>query len=147
MSAPTLSFRAKRGICSYPIRNCRSLAALGMTIGLAACAVVRRSPADPFIETVQPDSVMLAPGSVVQVVVRGRGFAPGAPGRNTIRFGDAKITNVPASDDGREIRVVIPDRVDVRGDAAPLPLEAGRYNLRVETSAGLSNAVSVRVDR
>ena len=113
----------------------------------AACVLVHRSSGGPFIETVQPDSVMLAPGSVAQVLVRGRGFAPGQPGRNTIRFGEATITNVPASADGREIRVVIPDRVEVRGDAAPLPLEAGRYNLRVETSEGLSNAVSVRVDR
>ena len=123
--------------------------ALGVTIAMlcAACTVARQSPAGPVIESVRPDSVMLAPGAVVQVVVRGRGFAPGQPGRNTVRFGDATITNVPASDDGREIRVVIPDRVDARGDAAPMPLEAGRYNLRVETSVGLSNAVSVRVDR
>lgn len=113
----------------------------------AACTVGHRAPAGPHIETVHPDSVLLAPGAVVQVVVRGRGFAPGAPGRNTIRFGHATITNVPASDDGREIRLVIPDRVEGRGDAAPLPLEAGRYDLRVETSAGLSNAVAVRVDR
>jgi hypothetical protein len=112
-----------------------------------ACAVVHRPPAGPYIETVRPDSVVLAPGAVAQVVVRGRGFAPGVPGRNTIRFGEARITNVPASDDGREIHVVIPDRVEGRGDAAPLPLEAGRYDLRVETSAGLSNAVAVRVDR
>ena len=112
----------------------------------AAC-VVHRSAGAPYIESVRPDSVMLAPGAVVQVVVRGRGFTPGTPGRNTIRFGQATITDVPASDDGREIRMAIPDRIEGRGDAAPLPLEAGRYDLRVETSAGRSNAVSVRVDR
>lgn len=113
----------------------------------AACAVVRRATAGPYVDSVRPDSVMLAPGAVLEVVVRGRGFAPGTPGRNTIQFGDATITDVPASADGREIHVVIPDRVPVRGDAAPLPLEAGRYDLRVQTSAGTSNGVSVRVDR
>jgi hypothetical protein len=113
----------------------------------AACRVVHRPPAEPYIETVRPDSVMLAAGAVVEVVVRGRGFAPGTPGRNTIQFGDATITNVPASHDGKEIHVVIPDRVALRGEAAPLPLEAGRYDLRVRTSAGTSNAVTMRVDR
>lgn len=122
----------------------RAIAVLALC---AACGVVRRAPAAPYVDSVRPDSVMLAPGAVVEVVVRGRGFAPGAPGRNTIQFGDATITDVPASADGREIRVVIPDRMPVRGDAAPLPLEAGRYDLRVQTSAGTSNGVSVRVDR
>jgi hypothetical protein len=113
----------------------------------AACRVTHQPPAEPYIETVRPDSVMLAAGAVVEVVVRGRGFAPGIPGRNTIQLGDATITNVPASDDGKEIHVVIPDRVALRGEAAPLPLEAGRYDLRVRTSAGTSNAVTMRVDR
>jgi hypothetical protein len=122
----------------------RTIAVLALC---AACHVTHRPPVEPYIETVRPDSVMLAPGAVVEVVVRGRGFAPGTPGRNTIQFGDATITGVPASADGREIHLVIPDRVPLRGDAAPLPLEAGRYNLRVKTSAGISNDVSVRVDR
>jgi hypothetical protein len=111
------------------------------------CHASHRSSPEPYIETVRPDSVMLAPGAVVEVVVRGRGFAPGTPGRNTIQFGDATITGVPASADGTEIRLVIPDRVPLRGEAAPLPLEAGRYNLRVQTSAGTSNAVAMRVER
>jgi hypothetical protein len=113
----------------------------------AACRVLHRPPAEPYIETVRPDSVMLSAGAVVEVVVRGRGFTPGAPGRNTIQLGDATIPGVPASADGKEIRVVIPDRVALRGEAAPLPLDAGRYNLRVRTSAGVSNAVAMRIDR
>src|SRR5690242_20678063 len=97
----------------------------------AGCAAAHRGGAEPFIDGVRPDSVMLAPGAVVEVVVHGRGFAPGAPGHNTIQFGDATISDVPASSDGTEIRLMIPDRIPIRGDAAPLPLEAGRYNLRV----------------
>ena len=113
----------------------------------AACMHAHPSAADPYIETVRPDSVLLAPGAVVEVILHGRGFTPGPPGRNTIQFGDATITNVPASADGTEIRLTIPDRVPLRGEAAPLPLEAGRYNLRVQTTSGTSNAVSVRIDR
>ena len=110
-----------------------------------ACGRMHRSSAEPFIEFIKPDSVMLASGAVVEVVVRGRGFAPGTPGRNTIQFAGVTITNVPASADGTEIRVVIPDRVPVRGDAAPLPLEAGRYDLRVQTSAGTSKTPWARI--
>jgi hypothetical protein len=123
------------------------IARMSVLLALCGACVMHRAAADPHIDTVRPDSVMLAPGAVVEVVIRGRGFEAGAPGRNTIQFGDATITNVPASADGTEIRLVIPERVPVRGDAAPLPLEAGRYDLRVQTSAGTSNRVAVRVDR
>jgi hypothetical protein len=121
--------------------------AMTVLILCAGCAAAHRGGTDPHIDAVRPDSVMLAPGAVVEVVVHGHGFTPGTPGRNTIQFGDATITNVPASSDGTEIRVMIPDRVPLRGDAAPLPLEAGRYDLRVQTTSGTSNSISVRVDR
>ena len=103
--------------------------------------------ASPTIDSLRPDSVFVAPGAVVEIVVQGHGFAPGTPGRNTVRFGAARLTNVPASDDGRVIRVVVPDRVPSGGEAAPLPLETGRYDIRVETPAGTSNAMVVRVFR
>ena len=113
-----------------------------------ACAAFRHKPGPPRVDSVRPDSVFMARGAVVEVVVKGRDFTPGAPGRNTVRFGDAiAVTNVPASGDGKEIRFVIPDEVRLRGDAAPQPLEAGRYPLRVETALGVSNPVVVRVYR
>jgi hypothetical protein len=114
----------------------------------AGCGLFHHTnAASPTIDALRPDSVFVAPGAVVEIVVQGRGFAPGTPGRNTVRFGSVMLTNVPASDDGRVIRVVVPDRVPSGGDAAPLPLETGRYDIRVETSAGTSNAVVVRVFR
>ncbi len=111
------------------------------------CAGRRGGDASPHIDAVQPDSVVLAPGAVVTVVVRGRGFVPGTPGHNTVRFGQMSITDVPSSADGRELRLVIPENVPSRGDAAPAPLESGRYDIRVQTAAGTSNAISLRVDR
>ena len=114
----------------------------------AACGAFHRSGASaPTIDALRPDSVFVAPGAVVEIIVQGRGFAPGTPGRNIVHFGTATLTNVPASDDGKEIRVVVPDRLPSGGDAAPLPLEAGRYDIRVETPAGASNSVVVRVFR
>jgi hypothetical protein len=107
----------------------------------------RSNSAAPTIESLRPDSVVVAPGAVVEIVLQGRGFVPGKPGRNTVRFGTVRLTDVPASDDGRVIRLVVPDRIPSGGDAAPLPLETGRYDIRVETAAGTSNTMVVRVFR
>jgi hypothetical protein len=125
----------------------RSASILSLAFVAGACGAFQRSSTTPEIEGLRPDSVFVAPGAVVEIVVHGHGFAPGTPGRNTVRFGAVKLTDVPASDDGREIRVIVPDRVPSGGEAAPLPLETGRYDIRVETAAGTSNAMVVRVFR
>jgi hypothetical protein len=112
-----------------------------------ACSAFRQGSTAPHIDTIQPDSVMMPSGAVVEVLLRGHDFIPGTPGRNVVQFGELKISDVPASTDGKEIRLVIPERMPSRGDAAPSPLETGRYSIRVETANGVSNAVTVRVDR
>lgn len=128
------------------VRRAASLYSLALVAG--ACGMFHHSSdAAPTIDSLRPDSVLVGPGAVVEIVLQGRGFVPGTPGRNTVRFGTVTLTNVPASDDGRVIRVVVPDRVPSGGDAAPLPLETGRYDIRVETSAGTSNTMVVRVFR
>jgi hypothetical protein len=114
---------------------------------VVSCAALRGSSGTPRIDRVVPDSVVMAPGAVIEIVIQGSGFAGGTPGRNTVRFGETAIANVPANDNGNEIRFTIPESVPSRGDAAPMPLESGRYALRVVTDAGESNAVNVRVDR
>jgi hypothetical protein len=96
---------------------------------------------------VQPDSVSVPSGAVVEVVIRGHGFVPGKPGRNTVQFGAVTVPDVPANDDGTEIRFVVPGVVPSGGEAAPLPLEAGSYPIRIQTTNGSSNAVIVRVFR
>lgn len=120
-----------------------------LTTAVMACAALRAlsGTGAPHVDRVVPDSVLLVPGAAVEVAIQGSGFAEGKPGRNTIRFGDATITDVAADDAGREIRFMIPQTMPARGDAAPAPLEGGRYALRVETNAGVSNAVTVRIDR
>lgn len=124
----------------------RLLAAIATPV-MVACAALRGTPAAPHIDRVVPDSVLLAPGAVIEVVIQGSGFTAGKAGRNIIRFGDAKIADVPADDAGREIRLTIPQVMPSQGDAAPSPLESGRYTLRVENGAGVSNTVNLRIDR
>ena len=100
----------------------------------------------PTITSVEPDSVVLAQGVVVEVTVHGRGFAPGKPGMNTIQFGSVTLTHVPSNESGTEIRLVIPDIV-ASGEAPPIPIQPGSYMLRVATPRGTSNPMTIRVFR
>jgi hypothetical protein len=116
-------------------------------IGLLACARLHGGVAEPHIERIVPDSVVVQPGSVIQVVIRGNGFVAGTPGQNIVRFGEISIPDVPANDGGTEIRFVVPDRMPLRGDAAPAYIESGRYPVRVVNAAGASNVVNMRIGR
>jgi len=100
----------------------------------------------PVIESLSPDTVVVRPGNVVEVVVRGRGFAPGRePGRNTVRVGPVVLAKVPASDDGTELRFVVPMTVPSGGEAPSTPLMPGTYGVRVVTAAGASNTKMLTV--
>jgi hypothetical protein len=125
---------------------------------VSACSASRHRAADtaaatrvtssaPTLDAIRPDSVFIASGAVVEVVLRGSGFVPGRPGHNTVLLGTAAFNEVPASDDGKEIRFVIPDRLPSGGEAAPMPIDPGSYPVRVRTPNGESNPVNVRVYR
>lgn len=128
-----------------------------LAAALVACSAAQRRAADsavtpmpngaPTIVAIRPDSVWIAAGAVTEVVLHGRGFVPGKPGHNTVMLGTATFNDVPASDDGTEIRFVIPDRVPSGGEAPPMPIDPGAYPVRVRTPNGDSNVVNVRVYR
>ncbi|MEP6494910.1 MAG: hypothetical protein ABJF01_19645 [bacterium] len=125
--------------------------AIALAACLGACARSRHAegatdPA-PRIDAVRPDSVVVPRGSVVEVMIVGRGFAPGTPGANTIELAGTSITQVPANPSGTEMKFVIPETVASRGGAAPLPLESGTYALRITTTAGTSNPMTIRIYR
>jgi hypothetical protein len=103
--------------------------------------------ASPIIESARPDSVLLPAGGVVEVTLSGTGFFPGKPGQNTVHFDRTALRQVPASSDGKQIVFVIPDIISRGGEAPPSPLWAGSYSVSVETTAGTSNAVTIRVYR
>jgi hypothetical protein len=134
----------------------RSLTLLSCVLA-AACSASRSRAADdaatplpngaPTLDAVRPDSVWIAAGTVTEVVLRGRGFVPGRPGHNTVVLGTVVFNDVPANDDGREIRFVIPDRLPSGGEGPPMPIDPGAYPVRVRTPNGESNVVTVRVYR
>jgi hypothetical protein len=114
----------------------------------AADAAAERAPnGAPTLDAIRPDSILVAAGAVAEVVLRGTGFVPGRPGHNTVVLGTVAFNDVPASDDGKEIRFVIPDRMPSGGEAPPMPLDAGAYPVRVRTPNGESNPLNVRVYR
>jgi hypothetical protein len=115
--------------------------------GLAACSLNTRGGADVQLDAVRPDSVIVASGAIVQVVLHGHGFVPGVPGRNTVMFDTYALNDVPANEDGTQIRLVIPEQLPSGGEAAPIPLDAGPHAIRVKTPIGVSNAATVRVFR
>lgn len=99
----------------------------------------------PVIDTVEPESVSVRPGDVVEVVLRGRGFAPGRePGRNDVHLGSQLIAHVPANDSGTEVRFVVPSMV-TSGEAPPRPIWPGAYKIVITTPTGTSNPVTLRI--
>ena len=115
---------------------------------LAACAGARgRTDELPMLATMRPDSVVVAPGSVVEVTVTGSGFRQGSPGENTVWFGSSMLRGVTSSDEGRRITFVVPDAMDSGGEAPPARLITGTYPVQVETATGKSNVLMLRVFR
>ena len=104
----------------------RAYASLALPLLLACAAATRRSERAPVLERLVPDSVFVAPGSVVEVTVVGSGFHDGAPGENTVMFGTSTMRHVAASADGRKIVFVVPDAIESGGEAPPSRLSSTR---------------------
>jgi hypothetical protein len=125
----------------------RAVATIAAIAGVA-CAGRNQIAAElPHIDSVHPDSVEARAGSVVEVVVSGRGFSPGSPGANTIEIAGARITGVPANAKGTGLRFVLPEVASSSSEAPPQRILGGTYALRVITAAGASNAVQITVVR
>ncbi|SRR5258706_8889294 len=129
-----------------------------MLLGMAQCTPARsrstpiHSVGDaaqvvPVIDSVRPDSVIVPYGGVVEVTLHGSGFIPGQPGKNTVHFDNAALTSIQGSSDGRRIAFVIPELINSGGEAPPMRLQAGSYAVKVETTSGISNVVTIRVYR
>ena len=101
----------------------------------------------PRIDAVHPDTVDARSGAIVEVVVSGRGFAPGTPGTNTLEIAGARLTSIPANAKGTELRFVVPDVMPSNSEAPPQRIPGGTYSVRVITGAGTSNAVQLTVVR
>ena len=116
---------------------------------LVGCASVGKQSDDevPTLERLSPDSVFVAPGSVVAVTLIGAGFERGSSGNNTVHFGGSVLRGVSANYDGTRITFVVPDAIDSGGEAPPVRVITGSYPVHVETTLGKSNVLMLRVVR
>lgn len=101
----------------------------------------------PVIDSIRPDSVFVPYGAAVQVTLYGHGFLPGDPARNTVNFDRVSLRAIQGSPDGRRIVFVIPEQITSGGEAPPMNLQAGSYDVSVRTASGVSNPVTIRVYR
>jgi hypothetical protein len=126
----------------------RAIQATALVPLLAGCALVRtRSDHPPVLDTLRPDSVLVAPGRVVEVTLVGSGFLRATPGENTVLFGSTVLRGVASSDHGRRITFVVPDAMESGGEAPPARLISGSYPVQVETVLGKSNVLMLKVFR
>lgn len=115
---------------------------------LAACAAANARHDDlPVLDTMRPDSVLIASGGVVEVTLTGSGFRQGTPGENTVWFGSSAMRSVRSSNDGRRITFVVPEAMESGGEAPPARLIPGSYPVQVETATGKSNVLMLKVSR
>jgi hypothetical protein len=120
-----------------------------VAILLVGCATVAKQSDDeaPTLERLSPDSVFVAPGSVVAVTLIGSGFEQGSAGKNIVHFGASVMRGVSANYDGTRIAFVVPDAIDAGGEAPPMRVITGSYPVQVETTFGKSNVLMLRVVR
>ena len=101
----------------------------------------------PALDRISPDSVFVAPGSVVAVTLIGSGFEVGSTANNIVHFGPSAIRGVSANYDGTRIAFVVPDAMESGGEAPPARVITGSYPVQVETKFGKSNVLMLRVVR
>lgn len=112
------------------------------------CRSSRRDQMEPLVPrivSVAPDSVAVLRGPLAEVVIRGQGFEAGDTPGNVVQIGPVVLRGVRGNDTGTEIRIVVPAEYPSGGEAPPLRMQPGRYDVTVRTRAGVSNAMSVKV--
>jgi len=124
-----------------------SITALVVALLLGCAPVGKQSDDSPTLVRLSPDSVFVAPGSVVAVTIIGSGFEDDSTGGNTVHFGRAAIRSVSANRGGTRITFVVPDAIESGSEAPPVRVITGSYPVQVETSLGKSNVLMLRVFR
>lgn len=122
---------------------------LGMAAMLGCGAARHQSAGEeaPRLVRLSPDSIFVAPGSVVAVTLIGSGFQHGSSSDNTVRFGQSVMRGVSANYDGSRVTFVVPDAIDSGGEGPPVRVITGSYPVQVETVFGKSNVLMLRVFR
>lgn len=115
------------------------LSGLALVTALAACAAGGGGETDgsttvPRIERLEPDSGRV--GEAYPITARIVGGPFDAEG-NVVRF-DGRPVGTFESEDGETLEFPVPKTRPSTGEVPPMVLPAGRYEVTVETSAGVS---------
>ncbi len=113
----------------------------GARVGAAPGAADSPATNGPRVHDVTPDSVRAGEAYPALLTIWGEGFDPEG---NILRFGDVLTDTLP-SRTGTSIRWDMPKSVRLGSEAPPMVVQAGRYELTIETSEGVSNSVIVTV--
>jgi hypothetical protein len=102
-------------------------------------ASVTGRTANPRIDSISPRSAKLDNEGVVDIVIYGGGFGVT---NNVVLFDAATVTGVSSESAGTVIRFTAPGYIPAHGGAQGHRVTPGRYDIRVRTPIGTSNAVT-----
>lgn len=105
-----------------------------------AQAVVAAAP--PVITALVPAEGPAGPDAPLDVEIVGTGFADEG---NVVRFGPVSIPDLRSTDGGTRIRFPVPKELPGTGEAPPMVLPPGEYEVTVTTAAGTSNVMRFRL--
>jgi hypothetical protein len=97
----------------------------------------------PRLTEIVPASGPAGPAYILQVTIRGVGFAPAG---NVVEFGPLKIPDLRSAD-GTRITFDVPKEAPSRGEVPPMVLTPGEYRVTVTTPEGTSNALNFTLTR
>lgn len=95
-----------------------------------------------MITALEPDAAPAGPAHPLDAVIVGTGFAPAG---NVVRFGPVRIPDLRSTDGGTRIRFPVPKELPATGEAPPMMLPPGDYEVSVTTAAGTSNVIRFRL--
>lgn len=102
-----------------------------------------KSAETPHIDSLVPPRAKVAgPGGLVPVTIHGSGFHPKG---NIVLLAGTAIAELPSTD-GTSLRLMLPSALPSTGEVPPRVLGAGRYEIRVRTSAGTSNPMQLTLE-
>jgi hypothetical protein len=91
----------------------------------------------PAVFEVLPPGASADAGEPLDLRITGCGFDAS---HNTIRVGEITLRDIRSTEHGTRIRVVVPKEYRASGEAPPMVLGAGTYEVSVDNGRGKSNA-------
>ena len=96
----------------------------------------------PRIDSISPPSGHIEPEGVLDLVIYGRGFASEG---NRVLFDAATVDGLTSENGGTVIRFMAPTMIPEHGKVQARRISPGKYDVKVRTPTGSSNAVTFKV--